>query len=69
MISRFMWESISLNFALNYSISQVKRVIPSNKLQENFKFSVKVNNSHVYFQTKLDKDGEVLREGFNNNID
>ena len=40
---------------------QVKRVIPSSKLQENYKFTVKVNNSHVYMQTETDKTSSVLK--------
>ena len=32
---------------------------------ENFKFTVKVNNSHVFFQTKTDKVNRVLSEPSN----
>lgn len=35
-------------------------MIPSGRLQENFKFTVKVNNSHVYFQNDVDKCGSIL---------
>ena len=44
---------------------KVKRVVASRNLKENFKFSVKVNNSHVYFQTKSDKEKEVLTKQSN----
>ena len=36
-------------------------MIPSGKLQENFKFTVKVNNSHVYIQNVDDLDGSILK--------
>ena len=39
----------------------MKRGIPSGKLQEKFKFTVKVNNSHVYMQNEGDKLSGVLK--------
>ena len=39
---------------------QVKRVVSSSKLKEDFKHSVKVVNSHVYFQNGDDKKSNVL---------
>ena len=40
-------------------------MVPSRKLMEGFKFTVKVNNSHVYFQTKPDKVNKVLKDPLN----
>ena len=37
-------------------------MIPIKKLKENFKFSVRVNCSHVYFQTQKDKEMSVLKD-------
>ena len=41
---------------------QVKRVVSSSKLKENFKHTVKVVDSHVYLQNEDDKTGHVLKD-------
>ena len=44
---------------------QVKRVTSSSKLKEQFKHTVKVVNSHVYFQNTSDKLNHVLKNAQN----
>ena len=40
---------------------QVKRVVASSKLRENFKHSVKVANNHAYLKNVIDEDTSVLK--------
>ena len=40
---------------------QVKRVVASSKLKENFKHSVKVANNHAYLKNVIDEDTSVLK--------
>lgn len=44
---------------------QIKRVTSSSKLKENFKHTVKVVNSHVFFQNEKDTQSQVLKNESN----
>ena len=43
---------------------QIKRVVASRDLRENFKFNVKVVNNHAFFQTENDKHNKILQNPY-----